>query len=469
MTLSHVGPQLALLIGAALCLVVSLVLPQRRHGALAPAALVVLAVSAAMQLDLLDEDARLTFDQQWALDPATGVAALVICGATALVVAMSPRWFATDQRHGELYALLLLGALAAQMVAAATDLNQLVVAVLFASVTTYVLAAYHRRSPLAVEAGMKTFLLGGLTNIVLLVAAVLAVAAGGTTLLHDLGPELPGADPWLLVPLAGTLVVGLAFEAGAVPAHAWVPDVAEGAPAPAAAFLTVVPKIGALVAMARVLDVVPADASGWRPAVAVAAVLTMTLGNLAALWQDDVRRLLGWSSVSQSGYALVAVTVVGETPQAVPALLTFLAAYAAANVTAFGVVVALRGRTTLDDYRGLGSRHPLLATSLVVALLSLVGIPPLAGFAGKLAVFTAAVDGGYGWLAAVAVVNTVVSLFYYLRVVAPVVRGTRDTAQPLLARWPVVVVAVGAVTVVLVGVGSDLLLSPAAGAAPFLP
>lgn len=464
MTLSHVGPQLALLVGAGLCLVAALVLPRSRHGLLAPAALVVLGVSAAMQVDLLGEDARLTFDQLWALDPATGIAAIVICGATALVVAMSPRWFATDPRHGELYALLLLAALAAQTVAAAADLNELVVAVLFSSVTTYVLAAYHRRSPLAVEAGMKAFLLGGLTNIVLLVAAVLAVAAGGTTLLHDLGPRLAGADPWLLVPLAGTLVVGLAFKAGVVPAHAWVPDVAEGAPAPAAAFLTVVPKIGALVAMARVLDVIPADASGWRPAVAVAAVLTMTLGNLAALWQDDVRRLLGWSSVSQSGYALVAVTVVGATPQAVPALLGFLAAYAVANLTAFGVVVALRGRTTLEDYRGLGSRHPLLATALVLALLSLVGIPPLAGFAGKLAVFTAAVDGGYGWLAAVAVVNTVVSLAYYLRVVAPVVRGERGAAMPLLGRAAVAVVVVGALATVLLGFGGELVLGPASAA-----
>jgi NADH-quinone oxidoreductase subunit N len=168
------------------------------------------------------------------------------------------------------------------------------------------------------------------------------------------------------------IVVGLAFKLGAVPAHAWLPDVAEGAPVPAAAFLTVVPKIGAAVALARLLHVFPPATVAWHALVAALAVATMTLGNLAAIGQTDVRRLIGWSSVSQSGYALMAVAVIGLSPDALPALLFFLAGYAAANLAAFAVVAHLRGRTDIEDYRGLAALRPWPAAMLVLSFLSLV-------------------------------------------------------------------------------------------------
>src|SRR3546814_512377 len=162
-------------------------------------------------------------------------------------------------------------------------------------------------------------------------------------------------SPLLLLGLTFT-VIGIAFKLAAVPAHSWMPDVAEGAPAPAAAFLTVVPKIGAAVALVRLVDLFPIDTVAIRPLIAALAVATMTLGNLAAIWQDDVRRLIGWSSVSQSGYALMAVCVVGLSASALPALLFFLLGYAVANLTAFAVVTHLRGRTALGDYAGLAER-----------------------------------------------------------------------------------------------------------------
>jgi NADH-quinone oxidoreductase subunit N len=407
----------------------------------------------------------------WALDAATGVAGIVICGAAALAVLLAPEWLATDPRHGEYYALIVLGALGAMVMAAAGDLNQLIVGVVLSSVTGYVLAAYHRRSALAVEAGMSYFLIGGLANLALLVAAVLAFAAGGTTLYGDMGlaPGLGAdADPWLLVPLASTATVALAFKAGAVPAHGWVPDVAEGAPVPSAAFLTVVPKVGGMLALARLVALLPPE-SGVGPAVAAVAAATTTLGNLAALRQDDVRRLLGWSSVSQAGYALMAVAAIGRSDQAVGALLLFLAVYAVANVGAFAVVALLRGRTRIQDYAGLARTRPWAAAALTLSLLSLVGIPPLAGFAGKLAVFTAAIDAGLGWLAVLAVVNTVVSLAYYLRVIAPAYLGTPDGGPVhLLGRWAGVATGLAATGVVGLGLVGTLVLSAVAGR-PLLP
>jgi NADH-quinone oxidoreductase subunit N len=198
----------------------------------------------------------------------------------------------------------------------------------------------------------------------------------------------------------------------------------------------------------------------------VLAAATMTLGNLAALWQTDLRRLIGWSSVSQAGYALIAVVVIGRSEMALPALVFFLAGYAVANVAAFAVVAELRGRTRLDDYRGLASQRPALATVLVVALLSLVGIPPLAGFVGKLTLFTAAIDAGYAWLALLAVANTVASLFYYLRVLGPLYFDEAPAPEPVavLGRWAGVAAVAAGGAVVAVGLAAGPLLSALAEA-----
>jgi NADH-quinone oxidoreductase subunit N len=380
---------------------------------------------------------------------------------------------ATDPRRGEYAAVVLFSATGAMLLAGAADTMEVLVGMLLVSATGYTLAAYHRRSPAAVEAGMRYFLIGALTNAVLLIGVVLLFGLAGTTALADTAATL-AARPLstvVVVAVVVTVGVGLAFEVGAVPAHAWVPDVAQAAPAPSAAFLTVVPKVGAVVAMARVLHVLPETAGDWRVFVAVLAAATMTLGNLAALWQTDLRRLLGWSSVSQAGYALMAIVAVGRSDIAVSALIFFLAGYAIANTAAFAVVTQLRGRTHLDDYRGVASVRPVLAAVLVVALLSLVGIPPLAGFVGKLTLFAATIEAGYAWLAGLAVVNTVVSLFYYLRAVGPMYFDDADiVATPVHVLGPSAGTAtvVAGAGVVAVGLAAELLLRGLAGT-PLLP
>ena len=196
---------------------------------------------------------------------------------------------------------------------------------------------------------------------------------------------------------------------------------------------------------------------------ALLALATMTLGNLMALWQTDLRRLLGWSSVSQAGYALMALAVLGVGAQAVPALLFFLAGYAAANTCAFAAVTHLRGRTALADYRGLVASQPWTVAALALALLSLVGIPPLAGFVGKLGLFTAAIDGGAAWLALAAIVNTVLSLFYYLRVIGTMVLDPPPAAAQTLGRWTGAAVTVLSLLVLLLGILAPLQGWPVAG------
>jgi NADH-quinone oxidoreductase subunit N len=292
----------------------------------------------------------------------------------------------------------------------------------------------------------------------MLYGAVLLFGLAGSTTFLALRDHLTGADALGLVVAFVLLSLGLVLKLGAVPVHAWMPDVADGAPAPMAAFATTAPKVGALIALGRLVLVLPNQQTGWRVLVAVLAAATMTLGNLAALWQDDIRRLLGWSAVSQSGYGLLAVVALGKSSLAVSSLLYFLVAYSLANLAAFGVVIELRGRTQRDDYNGLAGAHPLLAASLLIAFLSFVGIPPLAGFTAKLALFGAAIDAGYGWLAVLAVANSVLSLAYYLRVLAPAYLERRDAALPVLAHSAAVATVISALAVVVFGVVAQPLL-----------
>jgi len=465
--LGDLAGEIAIVLGAAAIVLVALFTERRHQWIGAPIALATCAVSAVLiGVRLATHDQVLTWDGAWSLDRAAGWAELIILVATATTVGLSPDWFRTDARHGEWYALVLLSAAGAMVMAGAADGIELLLGLLLSSATGYVLAAYHRRSALSVEAGAKYFLVGALTNTLLLAGIVVFFGAAGTTLYVDAASPLAQASTVSLTAAVVLVGVGLAFKLGAFPAHTWVPDVAEGAPAPAAAFLTVAPKVGAIVAIGRILTVFPDASVGWRPLAALLAAVTMTVGNLSALWQRDVRRLLGWSSVSQAGYALMAVPVLGRSADAVPALVFFVATYAVGQLAALAVVTHLRGRTALADYRGLASRRPWLAVALTLAMLSFVGIPPLAGFAGKLLLFTSAIDGGYGWLAGVAVANTVVSLYYYLRLIAPMTLEEPDGpfAVAVLGRWSAATTAITATLVVAVGLAAQPILSGLHGA-----
>ena len=463
MDVGQVLPEIALLVTAVAALLLASFLPQRRQHAVAWLALAGLAIAAALCSAQLGRSPALAFDGSWTIDAASIWGRLLIVAAAALAVLSAPHWLREDRRHGEFYVLLLLSTLGAMVLTAASDLLLLTVGLLLSSITGYVLAAFHRDWALSVEAGMKYFLLGAFANALLMIGVVLLFGLLGDSNYQALA-QAATAPPTALAQLALALVlVGIGFKLGAVPAHAWMPDVAQGAPAPAAAFLTVVPKIGALLALARLLPLFPEEYR-WRLLVAAMAVATMTVGNLAALWQTDLRRLLGWSSVAQSGYALMAICVLGRTAQALPALLLFLAAYAVANLAAFAVVTELRGRTALDDYRGLAWQRSAISAVLALALLSLLGLPPLAGFAGKQALFAATLDAGYAWLAAVALVNTVVSLFYYLRVLSPLYFGQAGAPVAVLGRWSGVATLLAGAGVIALGLGANGLLAALARA-----
>lgn len=463
MNVGHLAPEIALVVGAVAVLMTAAFTSRRRQGVTIPIALAALTASAAVAIALAaGAGQQLSFDRAWALDGITHSAELLICAVTAVCLLLSVEWFTTDPRRGEFPAVMLFSATGAMLLAGAADTMEIVVGMLLVSITGYTLAAYHRRSPAAVEAAMKYFLIGALTNAVLLLGVVVLYGLTGTTNFADTATLLAdGGDRIALVAVAVCIAVGLAFEIGAAPVHMWLPDVAQASPVPSAAFLTIVPKIGAVVALGRLLHLLPDDTVAWRPLVALLAAATMTLGNLLALWQDDLRRLLGWSSVSQAGYALMAVVVIDRADMALPALVIFLAGYAAANTAAFAVITELRGRTALDQYRGLAASQPWLAAAVAIAFLSLVGVPPLAGFVGKLTLFTAVIDGRYTWLAVLAVANTVVSLFYYLRALGLMYFEPSPLAAPapVLGRSAGWAAGLATVAVVAVGVAAGSLLS----------
>lgn len=473
MPIADVAPELTLLMGAILTLVFALFAPRRMQRWAAIAALFTIVASAAATVVLMrgtGPAGRVTFSGTYAIDGVAVWGKIIVLGVTAVVVALSVDWFADDARRGEYYAILLLSALGAVLLSAASDLMELVLAVLLSSVTGYVLVAYHRRSRRAGEAALKYYLLGAISSAAMLYGVVLLFGLSGNTVYPGVRMHLAQADPLPLVVAVALVVVGLAFKIGAFPAHAWMPDVADGAPVPVAAFVTSAPKVGGLIALARFVLLLPESNVGWRLVIALLAALTMTLGNAAALWQEDVRRLLGWSAVSQTGYGMMAIAALGRSSLALPSLLFFLVAYVLGNLAAFSVVAELRGEARRIRYSGLAHSHPVLAACIAVSFLSFIGIPPLAGFGAKLELFAAAIDAGYGWLAAVAIVNTVMSLAYYARILGPIYMsskggGDRSAAPdlmpelPVLGRWAAGSAIASAAALIVVGIGAEPLLA----------
>ncbi len=462
---ARLAPEAVLLAGALTVLVLGSFTPRERQWRGRVVTVVVLLTAGGLAAAALRAPAGTAFSGTFAVDAATGAARLVAVVAALLVVVMAGDEVAGHRRESEVYVLVLLSTTGTLLLAGASDLALVAVAFLLASIPLYGLVGVLRR-PLSAEAALKTYLLGALSGIVLLLGVVVLSGVAGETVYVRVGPGLSGAPPSIVVAGGVGVLGGLMFKAGGVPAHFWVPDAAQGSAGTVAAFVTTVPKVGALVAAYRLVVLLP-DTAGWVGLVGALAVASMTLGNLAALGQDDPRRLLGWSTVSQVGYLLVPVAVAGRSGDALPSLLLYLAGYAVTNVGAFAVTSAHPGRRDLAAWRGLSRSSPVLAGALLVVLLGLVGTPPTAVFVGKLTAGLSAWQGDAGWLTVALLANTVLSLVYYLRWVVPVFRHeptprVPDPARSLPGafvprRWSAAVAVAGAGLGLVLGVGSGLL------------
>ncbi len=424
--LAWLWPVGALTLGAIVAVVLAMALPRERHGLVgAWVAGAHLATGALAVAVWLSRGARAIMENSIVVDGLALTMTALIGVAGALCVAIARPGLAGSDREGDFYAVLTFASLAAVMLVMAADAALLGLAIGALGLATFVLTGYLRGSRRSNEASIKYYLFGTVSGAFMLYGLSWWFGLAGTTNLQLIGERLAVAPAGLVVASTALVLFGLGYKAAIVPFHFWTPDAYQGAPLSVAAYLSVLPKLAGIVALARVLTLaLPGDAAGWSTAIAVLAAVTMTVGNVAAVAQRNVVRLLAYSSIAQSGYLLMGVAALSASAEGLPALVYYALAYAAMNLAAFAVVAAVqreRRSADLSAFRGLGRTHPWWTAALVLAFLSLLGLPPLAGFVGKLELFKASIDAGQAWLAAIAVVNTVISLYPYLRVIAPAV------------------------------------------------
>jgi len=367
--------------------------------------------------------------------------------------------------RGEFYALILFGGLAMMLAAAATNLLMIYLSLEFLSITSYLLTGYLREDERSTEGAVKYFIYGATASAVMLYGFSLLYGATGTLDLAGIAAVLMGGVVpvhWLVYPALITVLVGLGFKIALVPFHQWAPDAYEGAPTPVTAFLSVGPKAaGFAVLMRLLLTALPGFQLDWIAVLAGVAIVTMTLGNLVALWQSNVKRLLAYSSIAQAGYMLIGLVALAPEAHSwttgLNGLLLYLLAYLFTNLGAFAVAIAVENHTgsaQLDAFAGLMRRNPFLAITMFLFLLSLIGIPPTAGFVGKLFVFGAAIQRQMIMLAVVGIVNSVISVYYYYAIMRQMFFGEAVDEGPGLR--------------VAVGVAAGMVLMMALYAEPFI-
>jgi NADH-quinone oxidoreductase subunit N len=419
-------PQIIVVGAAILVLLLDLVWANKKGlGLLSLAGVVGAGVAAVLILPAPLQPAQ-TFQNMAAADRFSLLVTLIVAGGAALAILISLDYAARlGIAGGEYYGLLLLAAAGMMFLGAATHLMTMFIAVEILSLSLYVLAGLNRREVRSGESALKYLLLGGFASAFLLYGMALIYGATGSLSLLGIraaymtSSVVPPLGNTLLLAGLGMLIIGFAFKIAAVPFHMWTPDVYQGAPTSVTAFMAVGAKAAGFAALLRLLATTFAGLqSKWLAAIVILAVLTMTWGNLAAIVQRNVKRMLAYSSIAHAGYLLVGVAAGGE---ALTSVLFYLAAYTLMNVGAFAVLSALErdaAGATLDSMRGLFRRNPWLAAAMTIFMLSLAGVPPLAGFLGKLYIFSAAIKANLMWLAIVGVINSVISAYYYLRVVA---------------------------------------------------
>ena len=344
--------------------------------------------------------------------------ALVIAIA-GVVILSSYEYMAVQRiRAGEYYALILFGTVGVALMSSAVELVLIFIALEISSISSYVLAGFRRHEAASAESSLKYFLLGSFATAFFLYGVAMMFGATGSTNIDLIAQALQaGPIPLLAFVAVALMFVGLGFKVAAAPFHIWTPDVYEGAPAPIVGFMSTAPKAAAFAVLLRVVFVINVHAIFW--VIWIAAALSMTLGNVGAFVQDNVKRLLAYSSIAHAGYVLVAFAAAPELGTS--AVMFYTAAYAAMNLGAFAVVshFANAGEryVTLEDYEGLGRSSPLLAATLTIFLLSLIGIPMTGGFFAKFYVFSAAVKANLIWLTIIGVLNSGVGAYYYLRII----------------------------------------------------
>jgi NADH-quinone oxidoreductase subunit N len=442
------SPVLALTVGICVLLLTAVFKPLQRTGP--GLTLLTLAVTAGLLVWNWNEPTELVAGALRLDDLAIAISLIAVLSAAFAVLLSIREPAAEDVGLGEYHALLLGSVLGMVLLAQAQNLVTFFVAIETLSIPLYILCATNLRHERSLESGLKYLIVGSLGSATLLYGMAFLYGGSGSTdfagIAAGIGREGLLGDPLVLVGI-GMAAVGLAFKTSVAPFHQWTPDVYEGAPSPITAFMAVATKAAAFAVFVRFFDVALLPQTGeWQPALAALAAVSIVVGNVGALGQDSLKRLLGYSGIAQAGYILGGVVVASRA--GVDALVFYLAGYALMNMAAFAVIVARERETAFGDdiraVRGLGRERPLLAWPLTISMLALAGLPATVGFIGKLYLIEALVEGDYTWLAVFIAVGTMISLAYYLRVVAamwmrpggepagaPAIAGASPEADPI--------------------------------------
>lgn len=402
----------------------------------AVAAVIGLVVTIAVTAYMLTIPPAAAFCDTWAVDRFAGFYKLLLeLGALISILVLASHFHGHPQM-AQAPILVLFATIGGMGLVASLDLGLIILFLQMVSLPSYLLVGLVRSDRRAQEATMKYFLYAAAALAVMAYGLTFLFGITGSLELRAIGRILHQADQVWVVVAFGLVLIGYAFEATLVPFHFWAPDAYDGATAPAAGFISVVPKIAAFGGLLRLLlEALSGGQAAWPFVTAAVAVATMTFGNLVALRQTALKRLLAYSSIAQAGYMLIAVSVAERAEGAVGAVGFYLLAYLAMNLGAFLVVAQLErtlGSDRLQAVRGMGRRSPWPAAAMAICLLSLAGIPPLAGFAGKVFLLSAAIDGGMTWLAVIGAANMAIGLFYYVRVIAEMYFETPLQREPVM-------------------------------------
>jgi NADH-quinone oxidoreductase subunit N len=381
------------------------------------------SVAALISTWFMAQSPGLAFSNIVRVDSFSVFFTFLVIAIAAVVILSSFEYMAVQRiRAGEYYALILFGVVGMALMASAVELVMIFIGLEISSISTYILAGFRRNEASSSESSLKYFLLGSFATAFFLYGVALMFGATGSTNIDVISQKLQSGPVEVLVYVAMAMMfVGLGFKVAIAPFHIWTPDVYEGAPAPVVGFMSTAPKAAAFAVLLRVVFAINAPGRFWF--LWVAAALSMTLGNVGALVQTNVKRLLAYSSIAHAGYLLVAFAMTNpdNSLTGISAAMFYTASYAAMNVGAFAVVshFASAGERyiTLEDYEGLGRSSPLLAATLTIFLLSLIGIPMTGGFFAKFYVFSAALRANLVWLTLIGVVNSAVGAYYYLRII----------------------------------------------------
>jgi NADH-quinone oxidoreductase subunit N len=419
----YILPEIVLTLGSMLVLLADIMVPRERRGLLTGISVGVLAATALAIVAI--GNPHMTISRGLLSIDAFGIFfKLLVIGAAALTLMMSGPYLEVEETPAGAYCFLVLAATLGMMfMASGVELVTIFIGLETMAVSFYILAGYLKPNARSNEAAVKYFLLGAFSLGILLYGMSLLYGLTGATTLRAISTALvdqEGANRQMLLLAVVLIAAGVGFKIAAVPFHMWAPDVYEGAPTPITAFLSVGSKAASFAMLLRIfVEGLPSMSVDWRVLFEALAIVTMTVGNIAAITQSNIKRMLAYSSIAQAGYVLIGV--VAGTPRGIAATMIYLAVYAFMQLGAFAVVVLLRRSDTvgdeLKDFNGLYFRRPGAAFAMLLFMLSLGGIPPTAGFMGKFWLFGAAIEAGYVRLAVIGVLNSAISLYYYIRVV----------------------------------------------------